>query len=118
MMMSAWASTAWVNAVSRPVGARTRTRSRPGSARGSTGDLQHLLRAAITRDAGHDSLELAQGLSHQQPILTEPQLADRFFMRADALLHHADRLADPAGRFEVTEKQDVVAEIAEVDRAL
>src|SRR3954447_21423943 len=101
-VIAAVASVARASSASRPVGARTSTRS-PRSSASVTMFHQPFAEAPIHRDAGQHADELFQRCA-ELDARAEAQLADCALMAAAAILDGGDRLADLPIRFEVAQQ--------------
>ena len=117
------ARTVLASVASLPVGASTSTRMRRRSSPSPAGfghvpsfGISVLPDAFEHGDAGQHAPELAQRLADADVPVVEAELADRALVRAAALLHDRDRLADLAARLEVAQQDHRVGEVARVDR--
>src|SRR3954451_21149847 len=101
-MKPAWLSTSQVSAASRPVGAKTRTRSAASLSLDAFITLAHqsVRSTRVDHVPGEDSLHLPQFLSDPHAAWPDLHLADRRLVRSPPLLHHRDRLLPLSRRFE------------------
>src|SRR3954471_22317482 len=78
---------------------------------------EHLLIApGVAWHPGKHALEFVQRGSDLDPALAETQLANRVLMLAVALFHDRNRFPDPAGLLEITQEENGVGEVCEIDR--
>src|SRR5512139_3197225 len=104
----------WIaSTLSRPRGAQTRT-----ILDGSLTPRELLGAADESRHAGEHAHELGELVAHRQTATVEAELANRVLVSAAPLLHHGDRLADPAVRLEIAQEHDRVRDVADIDRCL
>src|SRR5690242_18161900 len=112
-MPPSWSTSAAISP-SWPQGARTRTRS---SSLGSALTLSPpggTLRCEKLWLPGEDTLEVCERGADLDTPGPEGELANRLLVSAGAFLHHRDRLPHPPARLEVTEEQDRVGDVAQV----
>src|SRR3954471_640184 len=102
-----------VSSASLPVCANTRMRS----SRLASITVASRRRAGKLRHAGQNAVKLPQYIPHFNAFACESEASQRALMIAAALFEHGNGLLNFAGRLEVAQHDDVVREIAGVERS-